>query len=342
MDEEKYLEYFEILEVDGSATLAEVKSAYERLKKLYTTHSIVIEPLDDEFEEDDRQEILTEIEEAYQGLLRFIVERDREEKEMEDTAIEKIEKEPHLAQVEDQPFEIDVPEPLEEEVSEPLQSFGPLEPIDLPGPPESLEDEELDVSVEDEEHESFRTIEMPREMEEALDTREFGETNERMTPQPSFIDDTIAEEHIGENEPEDEREDKPEPEPVSEPHVLSKPEPELPPELEELTQSITQPYIKSRNEQEDYIPLEGIDIKGRTLRKVREKLNLGIHDVALSTGINYKVLVNIEKERFEKLPDGGLLRWNVSTYAKTLRLDPHKVVEAYMKRYRQWQRDTRI
>jgi hypothetical protein len=317
MLEEKYLPYFEILEVEGDATLADVKNAYERLKKLYSFHSIALEPIDDEFEEDDKMEILREIDEAYQALLRYIVERDRVEKEqdksgeearkeMEDTASEAIgeDKREEDKKEEKEPE----PEPL------PFEDTGP----DLPPPPREPP-EELEVSVDED---PFSTMVAPPEEKEsplladsaeALDTKEFGQTVERIVP--PLLEDTIPEERIGEPE---------QPEPPEPPEELEEPEVIEPPEA---------------GPAEAGISLQGVPIKGRTLRKVREKLGLGIHDLALSTGISYRILVNLEKERFEKLPAGGMLRWNVTTYAKALKLDPHMVAEEYMKRYRQWQRE---
>jgi cytoskeletal protein RodZ len=67
-------------------------------------------------------------------------------------------------------------------------------------------------------------------------------------------------------------------------------------------------------------------------------LGLGIHEIALKTKINYKILVNIEKERFSKLPDAGHLRYYLTSYAKALFLDPQNVADEYMKRFRQWKR----
>jgi hypothetical protein len=84
---------------------------------------------------------------------------------------------------------------------------------------------------------------------------------------------------------------------------------------------------------------ESKTIKGRTLRKAREKTGITIHEMAESTGISYKILVNIEKDRYQKLPEPGYLRWAITTYAKSLSLDPKKAAEDYMKRYRQWQRE---
>jgi hypothetical protein len=80
-------------------------------------------------------------------------------------------------------------------------------------------------------------------------------------------------------------------------------------------------------------------VTGRSLRKAREKSGMGVHEVAKSTRINYKVLVNIEKERFHKLPDAGYIRWAVRTYAETLSMDPSWTADEYMKRYRQWYRE---
>lgn len=57
--------YFEILELSPDASLFEIKRAYLRLKKLYSTDSIVIAPIADEFSKKKRLEILQQIEEAY-------------------------------------------------------------------------------------------------------------------------------------------------------------------------------------------------------------------------------------------------------------------------------------
>lgn len=57
--------YFEILELDSGASLSEIKNAYIRLKRLYSTDSMVIIPIADEFSKKRRLAVLRQIEEAY-------------------------------------------------------------------------------------------------------------------------------------------------------------------------------------------------------------------------------------------------------------------------------------
>jgi len=47
MTKKELKKYFDILEVSPEATLLEIKSAYSRLKKLYSTDSVVISPIED-------------------------------------------------------------------------------------------------------------------------------------------------------------------------------------------------------------------------------------------------------------------------------------------------------
>lgn len=64
-----------VLELGPEATLAQVKSAYLRLKKLYSSDSPLLSPIAHDFPEEKRLKILLEVEEAYQRLLaRFHVE----------------------------------------------------------------------------------------------------------------------------------------------------------------------------------------------------------------------------------------------------------------------------
>ncbi len=60
--------YFEILELDSGASLSEIKNAYIRLKRLYSSDSMVITPIADEFSKKRRLEVLRQIEEAYTKL----------------------------------------------------------------------------------------------------------------------------------------------------------------------------------------------------------------------------------------------------------------------------------
>ena len=60
--------YFEILELDSDASLSGIKNAYIRLKRLYSTDSMVITPIADEFSKKRRLAVLQQIEEAYTKL----------------------------------------------------------------------------------------------------------------------------------------------------------------------------------------------------------------------------------------------------------------------------------
>ena len=60
--------HFETLELELDATVSEINEAYTSLKKLYSSNSIAISPLIDEFTEEKRKEILREIENAYKNL----------------------------------------------------------------------------------------------------------------------------------------------------------------------------------------------------------------------------------------------------------------------------------
>ncbi|MEE9390465.1 MAG: helix-turn-helix domain-containing protein [Candidatus Aminicenantaceae bacterium] len=72
MPEEGLKKYFEILEISPDASLSEIKNAYLRLKKLYTTESIVISPVADEFPKRSRRAILKKIESAYTKLVALL------------------------------------------------------------------------------------------------------------------------------------------------------------------------------------------------------------------------------------------------------------------------------
>ncbi len=66
-----------MLELDPDASLAEIKKSYLHLKRLYSTESIVISPIADEFPEEKRRDILHQIEEAYANLLALLEKEDK-------------------------------------------------------------------------------------------------------------------------------------------------------------------------------------------------------------------------------------------------------------------------
>ncbi len=77
MSREEYRKYLEILELGPDASLVEIKKSYIHLKRLYSTDSIVISPIAEEFPEEKRKEILQHIEKAYANLLSLLEEEDR-------------------------------------------------------------------------------------------------------------------------------------------------------------------------------------------------------------------------------------------------------------------------
>lgn len=75
MNDKQHSKFYETLEVTPDASLAEIRKAYIHLRKLYTTESIVTLPVIDEISEESKQEILIQIEEAYQGLLKYFEDK---------------------------------------------------------------------------------------------------------------------------------------------------------------------------------------------------------------------------------------------------------------------------
>ncbi len=352
MDKETLKKYLAILELDVdmngdeeediSLSLSDIKEAYQRLKALYTSEamSLVTEPIEDEFSQEEQEEILNQLEEAYNGLLHYMVEKDRVEKEafkkagiMEDTVVEYVPGESR-EDVEEEGAVSEEMEVLElPEVEELLESQELIELPEVPEIPEIPEEEMVsEVPEVPEAPEAPEALEEPEEVEEPQEVKE-----------PEAM------------EAEDVSEISEAPEKLGEPEELEIAEGVTPTEEElqdkglkeqELDKTVLEEFEKFEDRKavapipgpSDLVK-EGKTIKGRTLRKAREKLEVGIHEMAVSTGISYKVLVNIEKERYQKLPEPGYLRWLIATYAKSLSLDPKKAADDYMKRYRKWQRN---
>jgi cytoskeleton protein RodZ len=75
MFDKELKKYFEILEISPDSTIMEIRNAYNRLKKLYSTDSVVISPIADEFSRKERMEILEQVEEAFRKLMEILKER---------------------------------------------------------------------------------------------------------------------------------------------------------------------------------------------------------------------------------------------------------------------------
>jgi len=86
--------------------------------------------------------------------------------------------------------------------------------------------------------------------------------------------------------------------------------------------------------------LQGIAFSGRMLRDIRRKQDIQLFDVSLETKIRTVILKNIESEKFEDLPQEVYLRGHVWSYAKYLSLNPKKVMDDYLKKYKAWKNKT--
>jgi len=67
-DADKRRQCMEVLELQEDATMLEIKTAYQNLKDLYTKGSIAISPIEDDYPEGAREEIINKIDEAYTWL----------------------------------------------------------------------------------------------------------------------------------------------------------------------------------------------------------------------------------------------------------------------------------
>jgi cytoskeletal protein RodZ len=72
---------------------------------------------------------------------------------------------------------------------------------------------------------------------------------------------------------------------------------------------------------------------GLQLKQAREARGLSIGDVAAVTRISERGLEAIERERFDRLPDGLFRRSYIRAYAETVGLDASAVVRAYRDRF---------
>jgi hypothetical protein len=75
---------------------------------------------------------------------------------------------------------------------------------------------------------------------------------------------------------------------------------------------------------------------GQALRYIREKLGVRLCEVERATKIRTSQLEDIEKERFDRLPQEVYVSGHVAALARHLALDPARVVCDYMARYRHW------
>lgn len=68
--------HFDVLELDPGASFAEIKSSYLHLKKLYSSDAMVLAPIGDDMPESRREELLEEIESAFQTLKEYFTDKE--------------------------------------------------------------------------------------------------------------------------------------------------------------------------------------------------------------------------------------------------------------------------
>jgi len=103
--------------------------------------------------------------------------------------------------------------------------------------------------------------------------------------------------------------------------------------------SLGKPGIASENGAEGE-EVESASFSGDVLKQIREKRGIHLYEVALDTKIRVEILENIEHEKFDALPQEVYLKGHVSNYARYLSLDPRKVADDYINRYKAWKAET--
>jgi len=100
------------------------------------------------------------------------------------------------------------------------------------------------------------------------------------------------------------------------------------------------PGTASENDSEGE-EVDSVSFSGDVLRQIREKRGIHLYEVALDTKIRVEILESIEHERFDALPQEVYLKGHVSNYARYLLLDPRKVADDYISRYKAWKDDAK-
>ena len=317
--------YYEILEIDSDASEEDITRAYRYLKTLYSSDSAATSPIDDEWDEADRQEILNQLEEAYTKLMTppqieeepFELEEadlTTEEQQPEGELLEEADMTTEEQQPEEEPvfIELDKEEIALESIEE--KEIHPENLVEIEIPSEILEEE---ISFESKEEEEI-PVEDLEEEEAPAESPEMGDTKPEI-----FIDEELIEKSI--EEPIEEAIEEPIKEPIEE--AIEEPI------KESIEETIEEPTEESIEE-----PIEE-SIDGMTLRKIRKNQGLTIQELADSTRIPKIIVGYIEREEYSKLPDAGYLRWYITALAKALSLDPKDTANQYMKRFRQWKKD---
>ena len=71
--------------------------------------------------------------------------------------------------------------------------------------------------------------------------------------------------------------------------------------------------------------------RGKTLKQIRQGMGIELQAISKEMKINARTLEWIEEEAFEKLPALVYLKGFLKSYARSLGLDPSKVIEEYLR-----------
>jgi len=106
--------------------------------------------------------------------------------------------------------------------------------------------------------------------------------------------------------------------------------------LEKESQKAAQAKKAAAAGQDEEAKVERAIFSGPLLKQIREQLGIGLHEISLSTKIRQEILTDIEQERFDDLPPEIYLAAHLKNYASCIMLNPKKVADDYLKRYREW------
>ena len=73
-----------------------------------------------------------------------------------------------------------------------------------------------------------------------------------------------------------------------------------------------------------------VTYRGKILKQIRERTGIELKTISAETKISIKILEWIEEETLEKLPPLVYLKGFLKGYARSLDLDPQKVVDGYL------------
>jgi len=101
------------------------------------------------------------------------------------------------------------------------------------------------------------------------------------------------------------------------------------------------PTILFSDEVKKYLEA-GPSFSGPVLKKIREMLQVEFTAMAQFTKLGKQCFMDIEQERFSSFSAEVYLKGYLTEYARCLSLDPVKVVDDYVARYRSWKKEAEM